>query len=528
MAWEALNQTWHFVERWGRERPDHEALVFGEQRVTWGDCLERMNMAAKAFLAAGVEKGDRVALLSMGRPEFITTYMAAGKVGAVWLGMSPKFTLDELTFLVGNSAPKVLVTVAEFMGQDLQPVVRGLMERCPSLAKVLVIGGAWDGADNFVAYCNEPRPELDQVLAQRAAGVTPDDEALLMYTSGSTGKPKGVVHTHRSIVENIKVEVEGFHMAGETRMLMHFPINHVAADVEVAVAMIMRGGTLIIMDKFDPAGSLEVIEKERVTSIGQIPAMFLMQFRDPSFSPAKLASVRQYIWAGSAAPRLMIEVLGQICRATGATMFTGYGSTEVCGFVTYTEPGDDLETLASTAGKIAPQFELKIVGPDRKELPRGEVGEIAVRGPFLMKGYFQDPEATARVIDADGWYYTSDLARLDERGYIHIAGRSSEMFKSGGENIYPREVEDVIEAHPAVLMSAVISVPDEVYQELGWAFVMTRPGQETDEETLRAHCKEKLANFKVPRRIFVRPMLPLLPTGKIDKGALRQEAKGMQ
>jgi acyl-CoA synthetase (AMP-forming)/AMP-acid ligase II len=223
----------------------------------------------------------------------------------------------------------------------------------------------------------------------------------------------------------------------------------------------------------------------------------------------------------------MIDLLGPICQKTGAKLITGYGSTEVCGFITYTEKDDDVETLLKTAGKIAKPFELKIVDGQRRALPAGEVGEIAVRGPFLMKGYYGRPEETARVVDREGWYYTSDLAFQDDRGYIHITGRLSEMFKSGGENVYPREVEEVIESHAAVLFAAVIGVPDDIYQEIGWAFVMPTPGQNVTEEDLRELCKNSLANFKVPKKFFIRPMLPLLASGKVNKMALKEEIAEM-
>jgi acyl-CoA synthetase (AMP-forming)/AMP-acid ligase II len=265
-----------------------------------------------------------------------------------------------------------------------------------------------------------------------------------------------------------------------------------------------------------------MIAREKITALGQVPVMFLMEFKEPSFGTTDLSSVSRLIWAGAAAPKIMLDVLGAV-KAPEAMLLTGYGSTETCGFVTYTEKGDDLDTLMNTAGRIADGFELKIVDEQRRELPDGQVGEIAVRGPFLMKGYHNNAEATAAVIDKDGWYYTSDLAARDARGYIRIAGRCSEMYKSGGENVYPREIEDLIESHPAVLFAAVIGVPDELYQEVGWAFAMSLPGQSVGEDELQVLCREKLANFKVPKRFFVRPLLPLLPSGKVDKMALKKE-----
>lgn len=523
MSWKQLDQTWHFVEKWAEAKPEAEVVAFEDERLNWAEFKEMVDRTAKAFLEIGVEKGDRVAMLSMARNEFLITYMAANKVGAVWLGLSPKFTLDELNYLTGDSSPTVLITLRSFLETDLSDTVKGLIEQTHSLKKVLVIGEPFEGTESFSEFVTRPRPELDQALEQRSARVKEEDDALLLYTSGSTGKPKGVIHTHKSIVSNIAVQVEKFYMDENSRMLCHFPINHVAADTEIGIGAIMCGGSLVFMDKFDPAATLEIIPREKIAGIGQAPVMYLMEFKEPSFWTTDFSNVEQYIWAGASAPQIMIDVLTGICEQTGAFMLTGYGSTETCGFITYTEKDDDKDRLIRSAGKIAPPFELKIVDRNRRELPYGEVGEIAVRGPFLMKGYFNNPKATAEVIDEDGWFYTSDLAGKDEHGYIYIAGRSSEMFKSGGENVYPREIENVIEAHPAVLFAAVIGVPDDVYQEVGWAWVMTKPGQETDEETLRAFCMDQLANFKVPKKFVIRPLLPLLPSGKVNKMELKKE-----
>jgi acyl-CoA synthetase (AMP-forming)/AMP-acid ligase II len=524
MSWEELNKTWQYVEKWAEEKPDAEAMVFEDQRVTWVQFRDRMDRIARAYLEIGVERGDRVAMLSMARPEFLTTYMAANKVGAMWLGLSPKFKLDELRYLVGNSQPTVLIALREHMGDDLSETVDAIRKEFECIKKVLIIGEAFAGTESFSEFTGRARTELSEVLEKRAAEVSPNDEALLMYTSGSTGKPKGVVHTHRSIMSNIEVQNKKFGMREDTRMLLHFPINHAVADTELGYGGIMGGGTLVLMDKFEPAAVLEMIEKERLTGFGQLPVMYLMTFKDPAFFGTDMSSIETFIWAGAAAPKIMIDVLTNICESTGGKMITGYGSTETAGFITYTEDGDDLDTLANSGGKIAEEFELKIVNENRNEVPDGQVGEIAVRGPFLMKEYYKNPEVTSEVIDEEGWFYTSDLASKDERGYIYIAGRSSEMYKTGGENVFPREVEELIETHPSVLFAAVIGVPDEIYQEVGWAYVMTMPDQTVGEEELRELCKAKLANFKIPKRFFVRPLLPLLASGKVNKVALKQEA----
>jgi acyl-CoA synthetase (AMP-forming)/AMP-acid ligase II len=527
MTWENLNQTWHYVEKWADAGPDADALVFGEEKLTWHQFKEQMDAIALAYLEIGIEKGDRVALLSMARNEFLTTYMAAGKVGAIWLGLSPKYTLEELRYQINDCRPKLLITLREYMGVDLSETVSALMKEFSFLKKVLVIGEPFEGAESFFAFVGKPRENKISALEQRISEIEERDDALLLYTSGSTGKPKGVVHTHRSIVENIKVEIQKFYFDEKSRGLLHFPINHVAADVEIGFGAIMSGGCIVCMDKFDPAETLKVIEKERITHIGQVPVMFLLEFKQPEFWTCDFSNVKAFVWAGAAAPKIMIDLLEPICAKSGAKLITGYGSTEVCGFITYTGIEDNTETLLKTAGKIAHPFELKIVDKERRALPAGEIGEIAVRGSFLMKGYYNKPEETAKVIDADGWYYTTDLAFQDESGYIHITGRLSEMFKTGGENVYPREVEEVIETHPAVLFAAVLGVPDETYQEVGWAFVMPTPGQNATEEELRDLCKSSLANFKVPKRFFIRPLLPLLASGKVNKMELKDEIKEM-
>ena len=527
MDWKKLNLTWHYVEKWAEETPEAEALVFEQTRLTWSDFKKKMDLTAKAFLEAGVGKGDRIAMLSTPRTEFLIVYMAAHKIGAMFLGLNPKFTADELRFQMDHSAPALLVTIRDFLGEDITPLVETLMKECPSLRKTLVMGDAFKGAESFAPYTETPRPGLDAALEERASSVCDTDSALLMYTSGSTGKPKGVVHTQKSIIENIRVEIDKFHFSSGKKGLLHLPINHVAADVEIGYGVIMAGGCLVCMDRFDPMESLKLIEKEKIHFFGQVPVMFLLQIAQPAFKEIDLSGVESFIWAGSSAPKVMLDVLSGICRESGAELFTGYGSTETCGFITYTEKGDDIDTLLGTAGKIAPPFELKIVDDERGEIPDGEVGEIAVRGAFMFREYFNNPEATADVLDKDGWYYTTDLAFKDERGYIHITGRKSEMFKTGGENVYPREVEEVIESHDAVLFAAVMGAPDDIYQEVGWAFVMPKPGSSVTEEELRDFCRPKLANFKLPKKFIIRPLLPLMPTGKVNKLELKSEIKQM-
>lgn len=520
---EDLTLLWQFVSHWAKERPGDEALVFEEERWTWAQFDDAVDRTARAFLAAGVERGDRIALVSMARMEFMTTFMAASKIGAIWLGLSPKFSVDELRYILGHSQPTLLITLDKYMDIDLIDSGITFEQEFPCITKVLGIGAPNDMVEDFGAFVEPARPEMDDALAARIAEVDPDDEVLLMYTSGSTGKPKGVLQSQRNIIENIRVEVEHFGFNTASRALLHFPINHVAADVEIGFGAILAGSTLVMMDRFDPAGSLEVIAKESITVLGQVPVMFLMQLQCPAFKEMNWSKVEAFVWGGAGAPQPLLQVLHGIAEKTGARLITGYGSTEICGFVTYSQPNDSLELLSKSAGRVTPPFEIKIVDENRAALPVGSVGEIAVRGPSIMQGYLNNPTATTDVLDADGWFYSSDLGSLDDDGNLFISGRSSEMFKTGGENVFPREIEDVLESHPAVLFSAVIGVPDELYQEVGHAFIMIQPGQSTTADVLRAYCKERMANFKIPKHFDLRPVLPLLANGKVNKMALKRE-----
>ena len=525
--------VWHYLRKWAREAPDREALVYGERRILFREYYEQTRRMAKLLLALGVERGDRVAMLSPARDEYMVVYLATGMVGGTWVGLNPRYTLSELRYMIGDARPRVVVVLREYLGRDYTEDFETLLEEYAFLEKVLVIGATsgepwgepWSGRIlDFVGEAGAERPELDEALETRASEVDPDDPALIVYTSGTTGKPKGAMLTHRNIVRTIEVEVKRLFLDETGTALVHFPINHVACSTEISVGALVGGSRLVFLDKFDPRETLATVEREKVTMLGQIPAMFLMELGLPDFDRFDLGSVRYFVWAGAAAPRPMVERLA----AFGATLITGYGLSETAGFVTYTAPGDTLDTLVETAGAVDPAFELKLVDKDRREVPVGEVGEIAIRGDCVMKGYWGRPEATAEVIDAQGWLYTGDLATLDDRGAVTIVGRTREMFKSGGYNIYPREIESVLEMHPAVAMATVIPVPHEIYQEVGKAFVMVRPGADLGTDALEALCREHLANYKVPKSFEIRPVLPMLPSGKVDRMALIAEEEGKQ
>lgn len=517
------NRIFDYVDHWSRETPTAEALVFGDRRLTYADFSAAVDATARSFLAMGVQPGDRVAMLAMACPEFMISFIAASKVGASWLGLNPKFSAREINYILSDCRPKVLITLDSYMGKSLSDELSRVDLPAAGVQRVLVLGQPWQAAESYQAITSEPLPEFQSALEQQAAQVDPRTEVLLMYTSGSTGQPKGVIQSHASILENVRQQAKYFFAEQTTRALLHFPINHVAADVEIGFATVYAGGTLVMMDRFDPAETLEILGREKITMFGQIPAMFLMQAALPSFKDTDFSSLKVIVWGGAAAPISLLRGLKRISQATGAKLITGYGSTEACGFITYTSPSDDAESLTNCVGRAPENFELRIVDDQRKPLAEGQVGELAIRGPFLFKEYLNKPEATAQALDASGWYYTGDLGYLDASGALFLSGRKSEMYKSGGENVFPREIEEVLCEHPAVALAAVVGVPDSKYQEVGYAFVLVRPGQSVTSEQLKAHCQAGLANFKVPKTFDLRPMLPLLPNGKVNKLELKRE-----
>lgn len=523
MSTNDLTLTWHFVDYWAKERPDAEAIVFEDVRITWAEFKERVDRTAKAFLEAGVVRGDCVAMIAMARHEFLITFMAANKIGAMWLGLSPKFTVHELRYIIDDAQPALLISLHTYGGKDLTEDGKAMVREFAYLKKILIIGGPDDPEHGFEHFVNQPRPELDAALAQRAAEGRPTDDALLLYTSGSTGKPKGVIHTHKSIIASAREEAKHFGMHAGTRMLIHFPINHVASTIELGFTAIFGGACSVCVDHFHPQSALDIMERERITVIGQVPAMFLLQFELPKFHEMDWSHAERFIWGGAAAPSTVLTILGDLAAKVGAKLLTGYGSTELGGFVTYTTGDEDPETMMKTVGPVVPPFEAKIVDEARRSLPVGATGELAVRGDCVMSRYHNLPEATRAVVDDEGWYYTGDLATMDERGYISIVGRRSEMFKAGGENVFPREIEEALEHHPDVALAAVIGVPDDLYQEVGRAYILLKPGHTTTPEALREHCRTRLANFKIPKEFDIRTELPLLPTGKVNKVVLKGE-----
>ena len=357
---------WQYVKKWADETPDKEVFVFKDKRITYKAFYERTVSLAKLLLALGVNKGDRVFMLSAARDEAFCTYMATAMVGGIWFGLNPRYTREEFLYMVGDAKPRIGLAVRNYdaLTRDYKDDLTALKEANPELEQLVIIDNPWEGTLNWEQELAKDRSNLDAALSKRMEEVDEDDAALIIYTSGTTGKPKGALLTHKNIISSAAAQNEHFlahtNKRGEGKSLIHFPINHVACAVELAMGGLHWGSTIVLMDRFDPAATLKTIQDEKVTFMGQVPAMFMLQFMLPDYDSYDQSSLKTIIWAGSAASEEMVKRLSK----TGATLMTGYGQTENAGFITYSKPGDSMEDLIQTAGKCYAPFQIKLVDQD--------------------------------------------------------------------------------------------------------------------------------------------------------------------
>ena len=512
-----------YVAYWAEVSPEREALVYGERRISYREFDQLATRLAAGLEALGVARGDRVAIQLTTLPEYILLYMGIARRGAVMVGINPLYTADEVAYLLEVTRPRLLVSAPPFVERLEQAMARVPVER-----RVLLGGGPaalggeapgwmpWEEFVNLGAAGGGAGAARGPGAVRREWPTDPDDPVLIVFTSGTTGKPRGAVLSHRNIISNIAVEVRHFHLSSSDRMVIHLPMNHVGGATEMTIGAIIAGATMLVLDRFHPQKTLELVARERATFLGQVPTMFIMELNLPDFERYDLSSLERLAVAGAPTPT---EVMKRMLRI--APVITGYGMTEVAGFVTYTELEDDPETVCRTVGRAAPEFELKVVGAAGQELPTGETGEVVVRGPCVTRGYYGDEAATREAIDAENWYHTGDMGYLDKRGYLTLAGRKQEMYITGGYNVYPPEVEEALSQHPDVLLAACVGVPDPVLGEVGRAFVVFRPGRAVEAEALRAHLAGRLAEYKIPRYFEFKESLPMTPLGKVDKKLLR-------
>lgn len=494
---------------------DVEAIVCGTRRLTYAQLRIEVERVARAMLASGVKHGDRVAMLATTRLEFFTVFLATAAIGAIWVGLGIRNRLDELRYIVADAEPDLLIGIDEFEGRDYRPELLELQRSQASIRELIVLGVMTDGLV-YTDWIARHATVSNETFVAAARTVAPLDAALLVYTSGTTGRPKGAVLSHLGLVAGNRAQlsrVEGLRPIA----LCAFPINHIACVGDTCVANLLASGTTILTERFRPEEQLELIQRERVNLWGGIPTMVQMTLDLPDFARYDLSSIRRTGWGGSPMPSGMIPRM----RALTPALYNVYGSTETTVNVTWTDPGASDEVLANTIGRPPPEFPCRIVSDDGAVCGVGDSGELQFRSPTNMLGYWRRPEATQAAFTADGWLRTGDIGYWREDGNITLVGRRAEMFKSGGFNVYPREVELALETHPQVALAAVISQPDPLYSEVGKAYVVATAGAKLDSNELSRHARERLANYKVPKIIQIVAEIPVLANGKIDKQALR-------
>ncbi len=501
---------------WYAERsPNREALVLGSRRLDYVQLAGEVDALSRALLAAGVRHGDRVATLATPHPDFFIVFLAAVSIGAIWVGLNPRYRGEELQFVLTDSRPAVVFARTRIGVRDYSADIAALQAALPSARWVVLRGDPVpEGSVPYASSIAAGEHIGASELREARAAVRAADPALIIYTSGSTGQPKGALLPHRGLAICCRVQ-HRYWATDPLRTLNFFPINHIGCVGDIACFTLVAGGCTVFLEQFSPADCLALIAAEQVTLWAGVPTTFLLALRDPAAAGANLSSIQKIVWSGAAASAELVDTL----IGLGKWLGTSYGLTETVGSITFTAENAPRSDLIKYVGKPPPEYPVRIVDDAGRPVAAGEIGEIQVRGDFLMMGYWERPEATAEAFDA-GWFRTGDLACWSTDGKVELVGRRKEVFKSGGYNVYPREVEQTLERYEGVRLAAVVAVADPLFGNVGHAFVVPEPLATMVSSELEQHCRRHLANYKVPKKFTVLLDPPMLPIGKIDKRAL--------
>ncbi|MEU3015935.1 AMP-binding protein [Nocardiopsis sp. NPDC007018] len=502
--------------------PDRDALVDRASglRLTYRRFGEEVERVALGLLGLGVAKGDRVGVWAPNRSEWVLVQYATARIGAVLVNINPAYRTHELEYVLNQAGVRLLIAAPSFKTSDYAAMIEEVRGRCPGLREVVLFDGpAWEA---LLAAGDAGDPER---LVRVEAALSPDDPVNIQYTSGTTGFPKGATLSHHNILNNGFSVGELLGYTEVDRIVLPVPFYHCFGMVMGNLAATSHGACMVIPGPgFDPAAALEAVQAERCTSLYGVPAMFIAELALPDFDSYDLSSLRTGIMAGSPCP---VEVMRQVIDRMGMREVSiCYGMTETSPVSTQTRVDDSVERRVSTVGRVGPHLEVKVVDPDSGiTVARGTPGELCTRGYSVMLGYWDQPDRTAEVIDAARWMHTGDLAVMDEDGYVSITGRIKDMVIRGGENIYPREIEELLYTHPDLLDAQVIGVPDQRYGEELMVWVRMRGGAvPLTAEALRSFCEGRIAHFKIPRYVHVVDEFPMTVTGKVRKVRMREEA----
>jgi fatty-acyl-CoA synthase len=510
------------LERTVAARPDHEALVevATGRRWTYRELNHAVDEVARGLIAYGIEQGDRVGMWAPNCAEWTITQYATAKIGAILVNVNPSYRTHEFSYAVNQSGMRLLMAASSFKTSDYRAMVEETAADCPGLERAIFVD-----TDDWAALVDAGQHQQADVVDRRAHGLTPGDPINIQYTSGTTGYPKGATLSHRNILNNGFFVTETINFTADDRLCIPVPFYHCFGMVMGNLGCTTHGATMVIpAPGFDPAITLQAIQDERCTGVYGVPTMFIAMQNHADFASYDLSSLRTGIMAGSPCP---VEVMKRcVSDMHMAEVGIAYGMTETSPVSTQTRVDDDLERRTATIGRAAPHVEVKIVDPVTGEtLPRGEAGEFCTRGYSVMLGYWEDEERTREAIDAEGWMHTGDLAVMREDGYCAIVGRIKDMVIRGGENIYPREIEEFLYTHPDIEDVQVVGVPDERYGEELCAWIKLKAGADPlDAEQVREFATGRLAHFKIPRYVMLVDEFPMTVTGKVRKVQMREES----
>ncbi|MDI6843014.1 MAG: AMP-binding protein [Anaerosomatales bacterium] len=531
-----------YFEQKVAERGDADFIVYPDRDLRWSYRAfnERVDALAKGLLAIGIGKGDHVGIWARNVPDWLTFLFATAKIGAVLVTVNPVYKSHELAYVIKQSDMKALAIIDAFRDVDYVQILRDLVPesrthergRLESAEFPMLKSLIYLGPEKHRGFYSMPELLLlgehgdDDALRAALASTANTDVVNMQYTSGTTGFPKGVMLTHRNILNNGFFIGERQKFTENDRLCLPVPLFHCFGLVLGVLATLTHGGTLVMVESFDPVMVLAAIQKERCTAVYGVPTMFIAELAHPMFDLFDLSSLRTGIMAGSPCP---IETMKQVMERMHCPEITiAYGLTEASPVFTQTSTDDPIERRVETVGRALPEIEVKVVDPETgEECPPGVPGELCCRGYNVMKGYYKMPEATAAAIDADGWLHSGDLGTVDEGGYYRITGRIKDMIIRGGENIYPREIEEFLYTMPGVQDVQVVGVPDAKYGEVVGAFIKKAPGADITEEDVQEYARARIARYKAPKYVFFVDEFPMTATGKIQKYKLRDMAKEM-
>ncbi|MDN3275718.1 AMP-binding protein [Frankia sp. RB7] len=523
----------HAVRRWGHR----EALVSSSHGVrwTWREFSERVDALAAGFLALGLERGERIGIWSLNRPEWTLTQFAAAKAGLILVTINPAYRLSELEFALKKVGCAAIVTATAFKTSQYMEMLNTLLPelasakpgqlqaaRLPSLRMVIQIGGpSVPGTIPFEEVARMGGPAYREQLAALGAALQFDDPVNIQFTSGTTGSPKGVTLTHHNILNNGYFTGRAMRLTEQDRICIPVPLYHCFGMVMGNLASVTLGTTMVYPGEgFDPLATLRAIEQEKCTALYGVPTMFIAELDHPEFATFNLTSLRTGIMAGAPCP---IEVMKRVNTEMNMREVTiAYGMTETSPVSFQSATDDPLERRVSTVGRIHPHVEVKIVDLEGRIVKRGERGELCTRGYSVMLGYWEEKEKTGDVLDANGWMHTGDLATIDDEGYCNIVGRIKDLVIRGGENLYPREIEEFLYRHPKIQDVQIFGVADTRYGEELCAWIRVRSGETLTAEEVRAFCDGQIAHNKIPRYVEFVDEFPMTVTGKIQKFVMRE------